>query len=132
MEEKTMTEKLTNEQIIDTLKQMSALELSNLVKAVEEEFGVTAAAPVAAAAPAEEEESAKKGPSEVSLFLKGLGTAGKVAVIKAVQTITGLGLMDAKKLVDACPCAIKEKISPVEAEAHGKVLKDAGAEIEIK
>ena len=127
-----MTEKLTNEQIIDTLKQMSALELSNLVKAVEEEFGVTAAAPVAAAAPAEEEESAKKGPSEVSLFLKGLGTAGKVAVIKAVQTITGLGLMDAKKLVDACPCAIKEKISPVEAEAHGKVLKDAGAEIEIK
>ena len=87
---------------------------------------------MAAAAPAEEEESAKKGPSEVSLFLKGLGTAGKVAVIKAVQTITGLGLMDAKKLVDACPCAIKEKISPVEAEAHGKVLKDAGAEIEIK
>ena len=121
-----MAEKLTNEQIIDTLKQMSALELSNLVKAVEEEFAV------AAAAPAEEEESAKKGPSEVSLFLKGLGTAGKVAVIKAVQTITGLGLMDAKKLVDACPCAIKEKISPVEAEAHGKVLKDAGAEIEIK
>ena len=127
-----MAEKLTNEQIIDTLKQMSALELSNLVKAVEEEFGVTAAAPVAAAAPAEEEEAAKKGPSEVSLFLKGLGTACKVAVIKAVQTITGLGLMDAKKLVDACPCAIKEKISPVEAEAHGKVLKDAGAEIEIK
>lgn len=71
-----MAEKLTNEQIIDTLKQMSALELSNLVKAVEEEFGVTAAAPVAAAAPAEEEEAAKKGPSEVSLFLKGLGTAG--------------------------------------------------------
>ena len=127
-----MAEKLTNEQIIDTLKQMSALELSNLVKAVEEEFGVTAAATVAAAAPAEEEEAAKKGPSEVSLFLKGLGTAGKVAVIKAVQTITGLGLMDAKKLVDACPCAITEKISPVEAEAHGKVLKDAGAEIEIK
>ena len=127
-----MAEKLTNEQIIDTLKQMSALELSNLVKAVEEEFGVTAAAPVAAAAPAEEGEAAKKGPSEVSLILKGLGTAGKVAVIKAVQTITGLGLMDAKKLVDACPCAIKEKISPVEAEAHGKVLKDAGAEIEIK
>ena len=105
-----------------------SIALSNL----EEEFGVTAAAPVAAAAPAEEEEAAKKGPSEVSLFLKGLGTAGKVAVIKAVQTITGLGLMDAKKLVDACPCAIKEKISPVEAEAHGKVLKDAGAEIEIK
>ncbi|MCQ2799632.1 MAG: 50S ribosomal protein L7/L12 [Bacilli bacterium] len=128
-----MAEKLTNEQIIDTLKQMSALELSNLVKEVEKEFGVTAAAPVAAAAaPAEEDEGAKKGPSEVTLFLKGLGTAGKVAVIKAVQTVTGLGLMDAKKLVDALPCAIKEKISPVEAEAHAKTIKDTGAEVEIK
>ncbi len=127
-----MAEKLTNEQIIDTLKQMTALELSALVKDVEKEFGVTAAAPVAAAAPAEEEGPAKKGPSEVSLFLKGLGTAGKVAVIKAVQTITGLGLMDAKKLVDQAPVAIKEKISPVEAEAYKKTLTDTGCEVEIK
>jgi len=127
-----MAEKLTNEQIIDTLKQMTALELSSLVKAVEAEFGVTAAAPVAAAAPAEEEGPAKKGPTEVSLFLKGLGTAGKVAVIKAVQTITGLGLMDAKKLVDQAPVAIKEKISPVEAEAYKKTLTDTGCEVEIK
>ncbi len=127
-----MAEKLTNEQIIDTLKQMSALELSALVKEVEKEFGVTAAAPVAAAAPAEEEGPVKKGPTEVSLFLKGLGTAGKVAVIKVVQTITGLGLMDAKKLVDQAPVAIKEKISPVEAEAYKKTLVDAGCEVEIK
>lgn len=127
-----MAEKLTNEQIIDTLKQMTALELSALVKDVEKEFGVTAAAPVAAAAPAEEEGPVKKGPTEVSLFLNGLGTAGKVAVIKAVQAITGLGLMDAKKLVDSAPVAVKEKISPVEAEAYKKTLVDAGCEVEIK
>lgn len=127
-----MAEKLTNEQIIDTLKQLTALELSQLVKEVEKEFGVTAAAPVAAAAPAEEEGPAKKGPTEVTLFLKGLGTAGKVAVIKAVQTITGLGLMDAKKLVDQAPVAIKEKISPVEADTYKKTLVDAGCEVEIK
>jgi large subunit ribosomal protein L7/L12 len=125
-----MAEKLTNDQIIDTLKQMSVMELNELVKAVEKEFGVSATAPVAAAA--EEEGPVKKGPSEVSIFLKGLGTAGKVAVIKAVQAITGLGLMDAKKLVDAAPCAIKEKISPVEAEAYKKQITDTGAEAEVK
>lgn len=126
-----MAEKLTNAQIIDTLKQMSVLELNALVKDVEKEFGVTAAAPVAAAAPAEEE--VKKGPSEVNLILKGLTpNASKVAVIKAVQAITGLGLMDAKKLVDAAPSTIKEKISPVEAESHKKTLVDAGAEVEVK
>ena len=127
-----MAEKLTNEQIIDTLKQMSALELKALVDDVCKEFGVTAAAPTAAAAPAEEEGPAKKGPTEVTLFLKGLGTAVKVAVIKAVQTIAGLGLMDAKKLVDSAPVAVKEKISPVEAEAYKKTLTDAGAEAEVK
>ena len=93
--------KLTNEEIIASLKEMTILELHDLVKAVEEEFGVTAAAPVAAAAAPAEEEAAK-GPTEVNLILKSFGTA-KVAVIKAVVAITGLGLMDAKKLVDACP-----------------------------
>ena len=124
--------KLTNEEIIASLKEMSVLELNELVKAVEAEFGVTAA--VAAAAPAAagaaEEESAK-GPSEVTLVLKACGMQ-KVAVIKAVQAITGLGLMDAKKLVDGAPCNIKEKISPVEAEEHKKALVAAGAEVEIK
>ena len=123
--------KLTKEEIIASLKEMTVVELNELVKAVEDEFGVTAAAPVAvaAAAPAEEEEA--KGPSEVSLFIKSVG-ATKVAVIKAVQAITGLGLMDAKKLVDAAPVAVKEHISPVEAEEHKKALEAAGAEVEVK
>ncbi len=123
--------KLTKEEIISSLKEMTVLELNELVKAVEEEFGVTAAAPVAVAAAAPAEEEAAKGPSEVSLFLKAVG-ASKVQVIKAVQAITGLGLMDAKKLVDAAPSAIKEHISPVEAEEHKKALEAAGAEVEVK
>ena len=122
--------KLTNEEIIASLKEMTILELNALVKAIEEEFGVTAAAPVAAAAaPAEEE--GPKGPTEVTLVLKSFG-ASKVPVIKAVQAITGFGLIDAKKLVDACPANIKENISPVEAEEHKKTLVAAGAEVEIK
>ena len=124
--------KLTNEEIIAALKEMTVVELNELVKAVEAEFGgVTAAAPVgvAAAAPAEEEEN--KGPAEVSLILKAAG-ASKVQVIKAVQAITGLGLMDAKKLVDAAPAPVKEHISPVEAEEHKKALEAAGAEVEVK
>ncbi|MFA6942491.1 MAG: 50S ribosomal protein L7/L12 [Bacilli bacterium] len=123
--------KLTKEEIIASLKEMSVLELNDLVKAVEEEFGVSAAAPVAAAAAAPAEEEAAKGPTEVSLFVKAVGPT-KVQVIKAVQAITGLGLMDAKKLVDKAPVAIKEKISPVEAEEHKKALVEAGAEVEIK
>ena len=122
--------KLTNEEIIASLKEMSVLELNELVKAVEAEFGVTAAAPVAvAAAPAEEEVA--QGPVEVNLVLKSVGQA-KVQVIKAVQAITGLGLMDAKKLVDGAPCNVKEHISQVEAEEHKKTLVAAGAEVEVK
>ena len=123
--------KLTNEEIIAALKEMTVVELNELVKAVEAEFGVTAAAPVAAAAAPAEEEGPAAGPAEVSLFVKSCG-ASKVQVIKAVQAITGLGLMDAKKLVDAAPVAVKEKISPVEAEEHKKALEAAGAECEIK
>ncbi len=128
--------KLTKEEIIASLKEYSIIELNELVKAVEEEFGVTAAAPVAgvAAAAPEEEESGSKGPSEVSLFLTSIG-AQKVAVIKAVQAITGLGLMDAKKLVDGAaeaPVPVKEHISPVEAEEHKKALVAVGAEVDIK
>ena len=121
--------KLTNEEIIASLKEMTIIELNELVKAIEEEFGVTAAAPVAVAAAPTEEEA--KGPTEVSLILKSFGTS-KVPVIKAVQAITGLGLIDAKKLVDGCPAAVKEHISPVEAEEHKKALVAAGAEVEIK
>ena len=114
---------------VEEIKTLTVLELAELVSAIEEEFGVTAAAPVAvAAAPAEEE---VKGPTEVSLILTSFG-ASKVPVIKAVQAITGLGLIDAKKLVDACPSPIKEHITPVEAEEHKKALVAAGAEVEIK
>ena len=123
--------KINIEEFIASLKEMTVVELNELVKAIETEFGVTAAAPVAgAAAPAEEEEAAK-GPSEVTLTLKAIGP-NKVQVIKAIQAITGLGLMDAKKLVDAAPSAVKEHISPVEAEEHKKALVAAGAEVEIK
>ena len=123
--------KLTKEEIIASLKEMTILELNELVKAVEEEFGVTAAAPVAVAQAAPVEEEEQKGPTDVTLVLKSCG-ASKVQVIKAVQAITGLGLMDAKKLVDAAPANVKEHISPVEAEEHKKTLVAAGAEVEIK
>lgn len=123
--------KLTVTEIIASLKEMTVLELNDLVKAVEEEFGVTAAVAVGGPAVVEDEGPVDKGPSEVDLVLKHWG-ASKVAVIKVVQSITGLGLMDAKKLVDGAPVNIKEKISPVEAEEHKKALVEAGAEVEIK
>lgn len=123
--------KLTKEEIVASLKEYTIVELNELVKLVEEEFGVTAAAPVAVAAAPAEEETAAAGPTEVNLILKTVGMQ-KVQVIKAVQAITGLGLMDAKKLVDAVPATIKEKISPVEAEEHKKALVAVGAEVEIK
>lgn len=124
--------KITNEEIIASLKEMTILELNELVKAIEAEFGVTAAAPVAAAsaaAPAEEEVAA--GPTEVSIFLTNPGQT-KVAVIKVVQAVTGLGLLDAKKMVDKVPVAIKEKITPAEADEIKAKLIDAGAEVEVK
>jgi large subunit ribosomal protein L7/L12 len=123
--------KLSQADIIAAVKEMTVVELNDLVKAIETEFGVIAAAPVAVAAAPSEDEGAAKGPTEVTLTLTAAG-AQKVAVIKAVQAITGLGLMDAKKLVDAVPSKIKENISPVEAEEHKKALVAAGAEVEVK
>ena len=122
--------KVTVEQIIETLQEMSILEVNELVKAVEEAFGVSAAAAVAAPAAAAEEAVAE-GPKEVSVYLKSVG-ASKIPVIKAVQAITGLGLLEAKKLCDALPAAIKENISPAAAEDIKKQLTDAGAEVEVK
>ena len=122
--------KLTHEEIIASIEEMSVLELNDLVKAIEEKFGVTAAAPVAAAAPAEEETVAK-GPVAVSLWLKAV-TGSKVAVIKAVQALTGVGLIDAKKMVDGAPVAIKEKVSVSVAEETKAKLVEAGAEVEVK
>ncbi len=121
--------KLVKEDVIAGLKEMNMVEIMDLVKAIEDEFGVKAAAAVAAAPAAGG--AAAEGPSEVSVILKSFG-ASKVPVIKAIQAITGKGLMDAKKIVDAAPTPIKEKISPAEAEEIKKQLVAAGAEVEVK
>ncbi len=120
--------KLNKEEFIASLKEMSVLELNELVKAIEEEFGVTAAAPVAVAAGTA---AVEEGPTEVSVILKSAG-ASKLNVIKLVREVTGLGLKEAKDLVDNAPKAVKEKITPEEAEALKVKLVEAGAEVEVK
>lgn len=121
--------KLTHEDILAYLEEATILELNDLVSAIEEKFGVVAAAAVAAPAGGAAEEAA--GPTEVTVTLTDVGGT-KVAVIKAVREITGLGLVDAKKLVDGAPATIKENISPEEAEEIKKKLMDAGASVEVK
>ena len=121
--------KLSHDDILAYLEEASILELNDLVKAIEDKFGVTAAAPVAvAAAPVDE---APQGPTSVSVILTNFGEA-KTAVIKVVKEITGLGLVEAKGLVDKCPSPIKENISVEEAEQIKKKLVDAGASVDIK
>ena len=122
--------KLNQEDILAYLEEATILELNELVKAIEEKFGVTAAAPVAVAAAADAG-AAAEGPSEVTVTLTDVGGT-KVAVIKAVREITGLGLVDAKGLVDKVPSVIKENIKPEEAEEIKKKLMDAGASVEVK
>ena len=121
--------KLTQEEILSYLEEATILELNDLVSAIEEKFGVVAAAAVAAPAAAAAEEAA--GPSEVTVTLTDVGGT-KVAVIKAVREITGLGLVDSKKLVEGVPAAIKENVSPEEAESIKEKLVAAGATVEIK
>ena len=121
--------KLTSEELIASLKEMTILELNELVKAIEEEFGVSAAAPVAAAAATDSDDS--EGPSEVTVTLTGVA-GSKVGVIKALRDITGLGMMEAKALVDNAPSPIKENIKPAEAEELKAKLIEAGAEVEVK
>jgi large subunit ribosomal protein L7/L12 len=118
--------------IVDELNKLSALELSQIVKHLEDEWGVSAAAPVAAvatpaseAAPAEEE-----GKTEFTINLKEAGNQ-KVAVIKAVKEITGLGLGEAKAIVDGVPSTVKEKANKEEAENAKKLLEEAGATVEL-
>lgn len=121
--------KLTQEEILAYLDEATILELNELVKAIEEKYGVSAAAPVAvAAAPAEAEAAA---PANVTVVLSAIGDT-KVAVIKAVREITGLGLVDAKKLVDGAPAEIKKDVPADEAEKIKKTLTDAGATVEFK
>lgn len=121
--------KIETKDLIESLKEMTILELNDLVKAIEEEFGVTAAAPVAVAAAAEE--TVAEGPSEVTVTITEVG-GSKVAVIKAVREVTGLGLVEAKGIVDSVPAAVKENIKPEEAEQIKAKLMEAGATVEVK
>ena len=122
--------KVKHEDILAYLEEATILELNDLVKAIEEKFGVTAAAPVAVAAVADAGQSAAAA-SEVSVILTEAG-ASKVAVIKVVRELTGLGLVEAKGLVDKAPSPIKENIKPEDAEEIKKKLVEAGASVEIK
>src|SRR5688572_11109838 len=121
---------LSNEQIVDAIAEKTLMEVMELAKAIEEKFGVTAAAPVmmaagpAAAAPAEEQ-------TEFTVILKAAGEK-KVEVIKAVRAITGLGLKEAKDLVEGAPQTVKEAVSKADAEKFKKDLEAAGAAVEVK
>ena len=123
------SEKITA--IIEELKGLTVLELADLVHAVEEEFGVSAAAAVAVAAPADGGAAAAEEKTEFDVILASAG-AQKIAVIKAVREATGLGLKEAKALVDECPKPVKEAISKDDAEALKAKLEEAGATVEIK
>ena len=124
-----MSEKIAN--IIEEVKAMTVLELSELVKAIEEEFGVSAAAAVAVAAPAGGAAAAVEEKTEFDVILKEAG-AKKIAVIKVVREITGLGLKEAKALVDGAPSPVKEGASKDDAEAIKAKLEEAGAGVELK
>ncbi len=121
------------ETILESIEKLTLLEAAELVKAMEEKFGVSAAAPVAvaAAAPAAAGEAAADEATEVSVILASAG-ANKIAVLKEVRAITGLGLKEAKDLVDAAPKPVKEGIKKEDAEAIKKQLEAAGASVEIK
>lgn len=122
----------SQKKIVDELNKLSALELSQIVKHLENEWGVSAAAPVAAvaAAPASADAAPADEKSEFNINLKDAGQQ-KVAVIKAVKEITGLGLGEAKAIVDSAPSVVKEKANKEEAEAAKKLLEEAGATVEL-
>jgi large subunit ribosomal protein L7/L12 len=124
---------ITKEQVIEFIKQMSVLELAEMVKELEEIFGVSAAAPVAVAAagPAAGGEAAAEEKSEFDVVLTAIGDK-KINVIKVVRAITGLGLKEAKDLVDGTPNTVKEGASKEEAEGIKSQLEEAGASVELK
>jgi large subunit ribosomal protein L7/L12 len=128
-ENKMASEKITA--IVEELKTLTVLELSELVKAVEEEFGVSAAAAVAVAAPVEGGAAAAEEKTEFDVVLTEVG-ANKIAVIKVVREITGLGLAEAKAKVDGAPATLKEAASKDDAEAAKAKLEEAGAKVELK
>jgi large subunit ribosomal protein L7/L12 len=121
---------MSKDQIIEAIKEMTVLELNDLVKAIEEEFGVTAAAPVAVAGGAAGGEAVEE-QTEFDVVLESAG-ASKIKVIKVVREITGLGLKEAKELVDNAPKAVKEGVSKEDAEEMKAKLEEVGASIEVK
>ena len=124
---------MTKEEIMQAIESMTVLELSELVKAMEEKFGVSAAAPVAvaAAAPAAAGAAAGEEQSEFDVILKSAGDK-KINVIKVVREVTGLGLKEAKALVDEAPKPVKEKVAKAEADELKAKLEEAGAQVELK
>lgn len=122
---------MTNEEILEAIGNLTVLELSELVKAAEEKFGVSAAAPVAVAAAAPAAGGAAAEKSEFDVVLKDAG-ASKINVIKAVREATGLGLKEAKALVDGAPAPVKEGVSKADAEDLKSKLEAAGATVELK
>jgi len=126
---------LSKEEILEAISEMSVIDIVDLIEAMEEKFGVSAAAPVAAAAPAVGGDAGGEAEAEddapVDIHLTEVGDK-KVDVIKAVRAITGLGLKDAKALVDEAPSVIKEGVNKAEADEHAKALQDAGATAELK
>ena len=120
---------MTKDQIIEAIKNMTVLELNELVEACEEEFGVSAAAPVAVAAAGGDAAGAEQ--TEFDVILKEVG-GEKIKVIKAVREITGLGLKEAKEKVDGAPATLKEAVDKAEAEAMKAQLEEVGATVELK
>jgi len=125
-----MSNTLTVDQILEGIGALSVVDAAELVKAMEEKFGVSAAAPVAVAPAAGGAEAAAE-KTEFDVVLKGFGS-NKIAVIKVVREKTGLGLKEAKELVESAPKALKEGLSKADAEALQKDLEAAGAEVEVK
>lgn len=122
---------VTKDEMLDTIANMSVMEVVELIEAMEEKFGVTAAVAVAAAAPAGEAGAAEAEQTEFDVILAAIGDK-KVNVIKAVRAITGLGLKEAKGVVDGAPGAVKEGVDKAEAEEIKKQLEEAGATVELK
>ena len=123
---------VSKEEILDAISEMSVMDVVDLVKLMEEKFGVTAAAPVAAAAPAAGGEAeAVEEQSEFEIFLAEVGDK-KIDVIKAVRSITSLGLKEAKAIVDGAPASVKEGANKEEAETAKSQLEEAGAKVELK
>jgi len=122
---------VSKEDILETISNMSVMDVVDLISAMEEKFGVSAAAPVAAAAGPAAEAAVAEEQTEFSVMLTSFGSS-KVPVIKAIREITGLGLKEAKDLVEGAPTAVKEGIEAAEAEELKKKLEEAGASVEVK